>query len=263
MRLTLLGTGNAAQVPVYNCGCPACARARVNKHLRRGPCCALLECGASRWLIDAGLTDLAERFPPGALDGILLTHYHADHAQGLLHLRWGTGLRIPVLAPADPEGLADLHKHPGILDFSTTLDALQPVQLGDLRVTPLPLRHSRPTFGYLLEYGARRMAYLTDTVGLSPDTQAALHGTTIDVLVLDCTHPPAEEQPRNHNDLTRALDIVRTLCPRRTVLTHIGHAFDAWLMRHHASGAAIPALPPGVTVGLDGDSIALHPDTAC
>lgn len=89
MRLTLLGTADARQVPVYGCQCPACLAAMADHRLRRLPCSALIECGDQRWLIDSGLTDLAERFPPRTLSGILQTHYHADHARGLLHLRWG------------------------------------------------------------------------------------------------------------------------------------------------------------------------------
>ncbi|WP_240997543.1 MBL fold metallo-hydrolase, partial [Pseudomonas viridiflava] len=91
-------------------------------------------------------------------------------AQGLLHLRWGQGLVIPVHGPVDPEGLADLYKHPGILDFSQPFAAFETRVLGALQVTALPLQHSRPTLGYLLEGGGRRIAYLTDTVGLPEAT---------------------------------------------------------------------------------------------
>ena len=79
MRLTLLGTGDARQVPVYNCSCPACDAARVYPARRRGPCCALIECGTQRWLIDSGLTDLTERFAPHSLSGILQTHYPVSY----------------------------------------------------------------------------------------------------------------------------------------------------------------------------------------
>ena len=247
MRLSLLGTGSAAQVPVYNCGCAACQRARTAPQHRRGPCSALIECGAGRWLIDAGLTDLTERFPPGSLSGIIQTHYHADHAQGLLHLRWGRGLRIPVLGPPDPEGLADLYKHPGILDFSRKLKAFEPVSLDGLTVTPLPLMHSKLTYGYVFDDGAQRHAYLTDTVGLPPDTLDYLKPRPLDLLVLDCSYPPMPDAPRNHNDLTRALEIVSSMSIKKTVLTHIGHDFDTWLMEH---GNGLPA---GVLVGADGD----------
>lgn len=232
MRLTLLGTGDARQVPVYGCDCAACHAARHDERLRRRPCCALVEVGEQRWLIDSGLTDLTERFPPRSLSGILQTHYHADHAQGLLHLRWGQGLVIPVHGPADPEGLADLYKHPGILDFSRPFMPFESRPLGALQVTALPLLHSRPTLGYLLEGGGRRIAYLTDTVGLPHDTQTFLQREALDVLILDCSMPPQPHAPRNHNDLTLALKTIDELKPGQAVLTHVGHTLDAWLMEH-------------------------------
>ena len=61
MRLTLLGTGDARQVPVYGCQCQACQAAHADPGLRRRPCCALVELGDQRWLIDSGLPDLTER----------------------------------------------------------------------------------------------------------------------------------------------------------------------------------------------------------
>lgn len=246
MRLTLLGTGDAAQLPVYNCSCPACTRARRGPAYRRGPCCALIECGGQRWLLDSGLTDLGERFAPGSLSGILQTHYHADHAQGLLHLRWGVGLRIAVHGPDDPEGFADLYKHPGILDFSQPFAAFEQRMLGTLRVTALPLLHSKPTFGYLLEGHDRCIAYLTDTVGLPESTLERLQDTALNVLVLDCSQPPRDTPPRNHNDLTRALQSIEALQPAQAVLTHIGHELDAWLMQRPG------ALPDNVRLAQDG-----------
>jgi phosphoribosyl 1,2-cyclic phosphate phosphodiesterase len=246
MRLTLLGTGDARQVPVYNCNCSACSSARLTPALRRGPWCALVECGTQRWLIDSGLTDLCERFPPHSLSGILQSHYHADHAQGLLHLRWGQGLIIPVHGPDDPEGLADLYKHPGILDFSQPFAPFEQRQLGELSVTALPLNHSKLTFGYLLEGDGRRIAYLTDTLGVPDASAEVLRQQPLDLLVLDCSTAPQPIAPRNHNDLTRALEVVEQLQPRQTVLTHIGHSFDAWLLDNP------DALPAGVSLAFDG-----------
>lgn len=247
MRLTLLGTGDAAQVPVYNCTCAACLRAQIQPAYRRGPCSALLEFGESRWLIDSGLTDLSQRFPPGSLSGILQTHYHADHAQGLLHLRWGKGLRIPVLGPPDPDGLADLYKNPGILDFSQTLQVFEPKDLDGLTLLPVPLMHSKLTYGYVLTKATKRFAYLTDTVGLPEQTIDYLKAKPIDLLVLDCTFAPQANVPRNHNDLTRAVEIIDRVKPTLTVLTHIGHEFDTWLMSNEA------ALPAKIVIGREGE----------
>ena len=39
--------------------------------------------------------------------------------------------------------------------------------LQELQVTPLPLNHSKLTFGYLLATPDRRIAYLTDTAGIA------------------------------------------------------------------------------------------------
>lgn len=246
MRLTLLGTGDARQVPVYGCTCRACERARQQPEYRRLPCSGWVECGDQRWLIDSGLPDLTERFPPRSFNGILQTHYHADHAQGLLHLRWGHGLVVPVHGPADPEGLADLYKHPGILDFSQPFAAFERRELGALSVTALPLLHSKPTLGYLLEGEGRRIAYLTDTVGLPDETFAYLSRQVLDVLVLDCSMPPQAIAPRNHNDLTLALEIIERLAPGEGVLTHVGHTLDAWLLD------PAQCLPPRVRVARDG-----------
>nr|GFD38577.1 hypothetical protein [Tanacetum cinerariifolium] len=44
--------------------------------------------------------------------------------------------------------------------------------------------------------------------------------------------PPQPQTPRNHNDLTLALQIIEALKPERAVLTHVGHTLDAWLIQH-------------------------------
>lgn len=260
MTLTFLGTGDVRQVPVYGCECSACVAARADELLRRRPCSALLEVQESREktrgqepgrkpqrvLIDGGLTDLAECFQPGDLKAILLTHYHVDHVQGLFHLRWGLNDLIPVYGPDDREGCADLLKHPGLLDFRPPSEAFKAFRLGAVQVTPLPLNHSKPTFGYLFECGGQRIAYLTDTVGLPLATAAFLAPIPDLTLVIDCSHPPTAEPPRNHNDLNTVLDIHRQLQPKTTWLTHISHEMDRWLQLH--------ALPDGIRVARDGES---------
>lgn len=244
MRITFLGTGDAGGVPLYGCNCPACLRARAVADFRRRPCTALVEAGDTRILLDAGLTDLTERFPPGSLSAIVLTHFHPDHVQGLFHLRWGIGPSIPVFTPPDTEGCADLYKNNGLLEFRR-LAKFESISIGDLTLTPLPLIHSRPTFGYAIEDGqSHRFAYLTDTVGLPPRTEEFLINQRIVDLAIDCTYPPSTEA-RNHNDLTQALSIIERIKPERAYLTHVGHAMDAWLENNEA------CLPAQVSIGRD------------
>lgn len=250
MRLTLLGTGDAGGVPCYGCDCAACRRARQDPTYRRQPCSALLDWGTERWLIDGGLTDLGDRFPPGTLSGILLTHFHVDHVQGLFHLRWGVGDSITVHCPPDPQGCADLYRNPGLLRFQP-LTAFTPLPLGLGLVTPVPLQHSKLTFGYCFEDSDGKLAYLTDTVGLPPKTQRFLQRWQPDVVVLDCAHPPQLQPLRNHNDMTRALATLTDLQPRQSWLTHIGHGCDRWFLANQ------PSLPDSIHLSRDGDIISL------
>lgn len=244
MRMTLLGTGNAPGVPVHGCNCKICTMSRANMDYRRKPCSALLETPEGRYLIDAGLADLAERFPDDKLDGIILTHFHPDHVMGLFHLRWGVGKPVPVYCPPDAVGCADLFTHPGILQFRPQ-DKFSGFRLGALKVTPLPLIHSKPTLGYSFQYDGNHIAYLTDTAGLPPKTMAWLRDNRPDMLVLDASYPIMDTTPRNHNDIGMAIEIHNALLPEKTIITHIGHDLDCWLLQN-ADG-----LPENVLMGKD------------
>lgn len=245
MRVILLGTGAAGGIPLFRCDCAVCARARaLTTHARR-PCSALVEAGGTSVMIDAGRTDLADVLAKRHPAAILLTHYHVDHVQGLFELRWGRGEPLPVIGPDDPDGCADLYRHSGMLDFSPVATALETFPLGALRITPVRLNHSKPCLGYVIEHEGGRLAYLTDTVGLPDASAEYLAGNRPDLVVIDCSHPPSEAAPRNHNSLIQALAIRDRLQPARTVLTHIGHEMDQWLLEHEDE------LPADVELGWD------------
>lgn len=76
--------------------------------------CTLLEAGEKKGLVDYGMEqgkDLYENVPlpvaPSALDFVLLTHAHIDHA-GLLPLLYKNGFRGPVYATAATCSLCDI-----------------------------------------------------------------------------------------------------------------------------------------------------------
>ena len=89
MEFRFNGTGDSAQVPRFGCDCRACTRARVFTSHQRGPCCAELSVDGRRYLLDAGRMDLAHSCELERPAAFFVTHYHADHVQGLFHLRWG------------------------------------------------------------------------------------------------------------------------------------------------------------------------------
>ena len=245
-EVTILGSGDAKQVPVWGCHCQACQRAVLDSRFRRGPCSLEIRTDQGVTLIDAGRTDLAERYAFEDIQRILLTHFHMDHVQGLFHLRWSErSEKIPVFRPDDAKGADDLYKHPGVFQFQTPFVEFEKVQFGDFALTPLPLNHSRLTLGYLIEQGNDSIAYLTDTVGLPDRTLEFLKAHQPDKIILDCSEPPATTTPRNHNDINMALSINDILQPKTLVLTHIGHHLDCWLMQHS------DALPNNVIIAVD------------
>lgn len=251
MRITFLGTGAAGGMPLFGCQCVACQRAINDARFRREPCSALVEAGNTRVLIDAGLMDLHRRFSPGDLDAILLTHFHADHVQGLFHLRWGRCEPIPVFIPPDDEGCSDLFKHPGIFRFRPQ-QAFTPFKVGALTITPVPLAHSKPTFGYHIQGpDETSVSYLTDTCGLPPDTREFLRGQRPDAIAVDCSFPPRPE-PKGHNDWHTAHGIIQEIQPRQAWLTHIGHELDQWLLQGQ------PVMADSIHVALDGDIVELE-----
>ncbi|MGJ7456637.1 phosphonate metabolism protein PhnP [Halomonas sp. RA08-2] len=249
MKFRFVGTGDSAQTPCFGCDCQACARARVISSFRHGPCSAEFWVNDSRYLLDAGRMDLVESCERERPAAIFLTHYHADHVQGLLHLRWGLGESIPVFGPKDSHGCADLYRNPGILDFRAGLKPFQPMHLDGMTVTPVPLLHSKPTLGYCLDDGGAKLAYLTDTLGLPQETERFLRDWVPDVVVLDATYPASHMAPRNHNSLPMAIQIIERLgCPR-AFLTHMSHELVADLLCDPGQ------LPPHVQLARDDEEI--------
>ncbi len=247
LELTLLGTGDAGQVPVFGCNCKVCTSARTIIEYRRKACSAMLRYQGKVILIDSGLPDLASRFKAGEIKSIVQTHYHPDHVQGLLHIRWGCGDKIPVYGPPDKDGFADLYKHPGILSFQEGWEHGQTVELEGLNITALNMNHSKPTLGYVIETEKSKVAYFTDTVGLPEETIAWLQNHYLDYLIIDCSSPPQSVSPRNHNDLNLVYEIESQIFCKEIVLTHLSHKMDLWLQ----NPKNLKSLPNHYRIGRD------------
>lgn len=254
MQLTFLGTGAAGGVPLWGCDCLICRRAQIDVSSIRRPNCALLEAGGVKLLLDAGVMDVCERFPSGSLSAILITHFHPDHVQGLFHWRWGVG-ELNVFAPHDAEGCADLYKYPGPLKFKH-LSKFESFEVGGVRITPVPLVHSKPTLGYCIEHDGARLAYLTDSREIPPATAEFLTQWQPHTICLDCTYPPGVEGKRNHFELPEALALSKNYPDSDIVLMHISHSLDVWLLNHPL------ALTGRLSLARDGDRLDI-PEISC
>ena len=153
----------------------------------------VVEAGGTRVLLDCGFSarDAESRLAraglaPGDLAGIIVTHEHADHADGVFPLArrfgiavWLTHGTLGAMRETNGDAGTDCRVHfigPG-----------EEFALGDLRVQPFTVPHdAREPVQYVLGDGARRLGVLTDTGCSTAHIEASLSGC--DALVLECNH---------------------------------------------------------------------------
>ena len=100
-HVTFLGTGTSVGVPVIGCGCETCCSKDPRDHRLRSS--ILVKTPQLCLLVDSG-PDLRQqllREQVTMLDGVLITHPHADHVMGFDDLRRftpGKDDMLPVFA---------------------------------------------------------------------------------------------------------------------------------------------------------------------
>ena len=165
VRLTILGSGSAGN-------------------------CAYVETGEARILIDAGFSvrQIRQRLAtigrtPENLTGILVTHEHSDHVQGLAGL--GNKLHIPVycnrLTRETVEFQLQTKLECHLFETGASFD------LGDVLVESFSIPHdAQDPVGFMLNTPAGRIGFLTD---LGHTTRLALERVRrANVLVLESNH---------------------------------------------------------------------------
>ena len=228
MRITFLGTGTSAGVPVIACECATC-HSTDSRDRRWRPSIQLTLDDDTVVLVDASpdLRAQALRFGLTRVDTILLTHSHADHVLGLDDVRifnFRQKSSIPCLGSA--HSLTQVRKMFGyVFDPETprggglpqlTLATIAgPFCLGQETVIPIPLLHGTlPVFGFRVG----KLAYLTDCNKIPDDSWGLLE--ELDILVLDALrHKPHP----THFTLEEAVSVARRIGARRTLFTHMTH----------------------------------------
>lgn len=264
LRLTLLGTGTSAGVPVIACDCDTCTS--TDPRDRRTRTGAMLQftdaTGQERVILVDAPPDHREhslRHRLRRVDAIVFTHSHVDHVFGLDDARlYNVSMKAPIQLYAERPVLDDLARmfehifkpHTNVnksfvADVRTT--AVLPgqgIDLFGLRATPLRLLHGAlPILGWRFDAGFAA-AYCTDVNAIPPETWPALRG--LDVLVLDMLR---ERKHPTHFSLDESLDVAARVGAGRTVFTHMTHD-----VRHAELSARLPA---GVELGWDG--LEIHP----
>jgi phosphoribosyl 1,2-cyclic phosphate phosphodiesterase len=262
MRVTLLGTGGSAGVPLIGGADGSgdwgdCDPSEPRN--RRTRASVLVESGnGQRLLVDTGPDMrsqlLACRVP--SVEAIIYTHPHADHITGLDDVRILNRIAgRPLDAFATKATLDELGRRFGYAfrpwqppDFFRPVMVAREVAGGEtVCIAGMDIRLIDQDHGFSHSLGLRiaGFGYSTDVVNLDESALDALAG--LDTWVVGCFL--RHEMHRTHANLHQVLDWTRRLRPRRTVLTHMGTDMDwAWLQAN---------LPAGVEAGYDGMTLDL------
>lgn len=156
--------------------------------------CLFVQNGSTRLLIDAGksgktITDALEKIgaAPETISGLLITHEHSDHIQGVGVLARKYG--IPVYATSDTWFAMDgkVGKIPG--DLRREIAPGQGFYLGDLCVEPFSIPHdAADPVGYRLWGGNISISTATDLGHFSESVYSAIRGS--DMVLLESNHDP-------------------------------------------------------------------------
>ena len=248
-RVTFLGTGTSAGVPMIGCECAVC-RSDDPRDKRLRPSIFVDVPDRAAILVDTtpdfrqqALTHRISR-----IDAVLFTHSHADHILGLDDIRrfnWIQGGPVPCYATASTwsdirrtfhyafDGIARLGGGIPRID-AREIDG--PFSIADVRVVPVPLWHGNtPILGF--RFGS--FAYLTDCNRLDDAAWTLVAG--VDTVVLDALR---DKPHSTHFTVAEALAAIDRIGPRRAFLTHMSHDLG------HAGTNA--RLPRGVELAYDG-----------
>lgn len=265
MKITLLGTGDAAGWPHPFCNCASCAAAYTESEIRSHTAALiddvlLIDCGQ-----DVPRSAVRLGVPLDRVRYLLVTHDHYDHASGaaLLNRRWAGSGSLTVVGPTS--ALAGLSPwlqpaDPGV-EFRpvTPGDALT---LGGYTVRALAADHdSAGAVIYDVATSAHRMLYATDT-GPGFNTPA---GARYDLLLLENSwgDRPVDGGVGHHGLASFATTLARLRRDKtiddhsRVVAIHLGHGNPApAILRARLAAMGSEVLPDGAVIRLDDASAA-------
>ncbi|HSS46322.1 MAG TPA: MBL fold metallo-hydrolase [Burkholderiales bacterium] len=119
---------------------------------------------------------------PEQLDGIVVTHEHADHCGGVA--KFARKFNLPVWLTF---GTASEFQGEFAALETNYIDSHQFFSIGDVTLQPYPVPHdAREPAQFVFGDGVRRLGVLTDTGSSTPHIEAVLSGC--DALVLECNH---------------------------------------------------------------------------
>ncbi|CAN5200423.1 MBL fold metallo-hydrolase [soil metagenome] len=253
MKLTFLGTGTSFGIPQVGCSCRVCRSSDPRDKRTRVGAVVEADSGA-RLLIDTPPELRLQLIAAGidSVDGILFTHEHADHTNGIDDVRaFSVRRRSPVKFYGSEDTLARIAKRfdyifddrvqplPGTSKPEGKMHPLtagETIAIAGMDVTAVAVPHGP---GTVFAYRIGALGYITDAASLPASAVEAFKG--VHVLVLNALfHGP---HPM-HLSIPDAVRVATEIGADRTYLTHLTHE------NLHADLEA--ELPARVTPAFDG-----------
>ncbi|RZB29520.1 MAG: phosphoribosyl 1,2-cyclic phosphate phosphodiesterase [Candidatus Argoarchaeum ethanivorans] len=225
MKITLLGTGDAAGTPKIGCNCKTCQDALQGGRSSRLRSATLIETTKGKVLIDTG-PDLRKqllRENISHIDACIWTHGHYDHYAGY------------------PE-FYRVQKHVPVYGITTTLDYIlsylhflhperndvklyEPFELAGAIFTLFKVIHppQKDCAGVLIEQNHKKIVITGDTGPAIPEQSIELM-MEADLLIADAITPPHIKLVK-HMNAEEAFELYRKTGARKVIFTHISHLY--------------------------------------
>jgi phosphoribosyl 1,2-cyclic phosphate phosphodiesterase len=194
------------------------------------PSCAYIELAGGVIFIDSGSDELIKIRERKKQLAQFLTHFHGDHAYGLLRLRH-SAKEIPCYHPKDDKGFADVLQRPHGFRFVENIP-FQSVRVDGLEFTPVPLVHTRPTHGYVIKTPNKSAAYLTDCSDIEEESLRFLQEQSLDCVFIDASYD-TEYNDVKHLDFNMANKLVELIGVREGFLIHQSHYSLSYVLNHN------------------------------
>lgn len=224
LQITFLGTGTSQGIPVIGSDHPvSLSNDPKDKRLRSS---IKIAWGDSVYVIDCG-PDFRQQMlnsHTNKLDGLLFTHFHADHTAGLDDIRPYSLRHGHLDVYADASVIQNLKerfayifategRYAGAPNLKITEFENKPFMLSGKAILPIEVLHGNmKIFGFRID----NFAYITDAKYIEQSEVDKLKG--LEVLIINALRI---EPHRTHLNLEEALDFIQVVNPKKTYLTHI------------------------------------------
>jgi phosphoribosyl 1,2-cyclic phosphate phosphodiesterase len=229
MRITVLGSGTSHGIPVVGCECAVC-RSGDPRDKRYRASVFIEGAAGEALLIDTGpeFRLQAVRARICRLDALFYTHAHADHLHGLDDVRPLTR-NGPLPVYGNPATIQDIRErfqyifketqHGGGKPKITLSVVHEPVVVGHITVTPLPVRHGiLGIYGWKVVENGAVFACLTDASFIPDSSFDLIRGADCILLgaLRDRPHP-------THFSFDQAVEALKKAGAKEAYLTHLCH----------------------------------------